>query len=761
MDDFTADLAYCFFANDDASHTTHMKTETRIITTLLVGAAVGTAMGALELTLTASQGWRVAAGFANSGLLSLFGLSASLLALPLLMAAFGGAPKRKLSALPWPYPDSEARAASVVTRFLVYPTALFLLLTFAYHTTLFAQRHFNHQGLIALFVSSLFVAAIITIIPVSMAASRLVESLVRRRLERHVLRRAAVVSPLFAPVLLGLVIAVSPADGSGVFGFPGLLKREELSLSFLLFGVVPVLSSAMYYLFAERSRVTVIACAALCAGIGMAGVYTGAFRYSSLLAEDIDAWTACPLGGRLLGLARMAFDQDRDRAATLFGGDDCDDRDPTRFPGAVDIPGNGVDEDCSGADAEKPKPPPEQSTASREKTASTPAAPPPGPAAPPAAAPFSFLLITVDALRWDIGLMGYERPITPHIDKAGARGIVFEKAYALSSFTGRALAPMFIGRYPSECFCNFAHFTRYFDKNEMLAETLRANGFATAGIGSHFYFERESGLKQGFDSFFVEIPPGPAHIDQKTTSDRVADRAISLLEDKTFTEKRFFLWAHFMDPHRDYLFHQGFSAFGEKPRALYDGEVAFTDYHLGRVLETLTSAGLDQRTVVMITADHGEAFGEHEFRYHGKRLFEEIVRVPWIIVVPGMAHRRISSRVSQHDLVATVTDLLGIEPSAQNRGRSLLPVIKKKETGDRQIFLDQPLGEFMEEMYAFIDGGYKLIHTVPGNRFQLFNLESDPGETRNLVKREPEKLRALKQTYEQFRQGLELNVPRR
>ena len=149
---------------------------------------------------------------------------------------------------------------------------------------------------------------------------------------------------------------------------------------------------------------------------------------------------------------------------------------------------------------------------------------------------------------------------------------------------------------------------------------------------------------------------------------------------------------------------------------------------------------------------------EHDILFHGRRLWEEVVRVPWVWVVPGVESRRVKGRVSQVDLAATVYDLLGVKPPAHSRGKSLVPMMIGKEEGDRRIFLEQPLGEYMPAMYAIIDGGYKLIHTVVGNRYRLFNLETDPGEKTDLSRSHPDKLAAMKEIYQQTRGALEMNA---
>jgi len=186
--------------------------------------------------------------------------------------------------------------------------------------------------------------------------------------------------------------------------------------------------------------------------------------------------------------------------------------------------------------------------------------------------------------------------------------------------------------------------------------------------------------------------------------------------------------------------------------------VAFADHHLGRVMAALEEHGLSERTIVVITADHGEAFREHGYIYHGRYLWEEIVRVPWVWQVPGLEPRRVKARVSQVDLAATAYELLDVKPPAQAGGRSLVPLLTGVEATDRTVFLDQPLGEFIPAMYSVIHDGYKLIHTPGVDRYQLFHLDEDPGEKHDLARKQPDRLERTKQVYQQVRASLEINA---
>ena len=595
---------------------------------------------------------------------------------------------------------------------------------------------------------ALFLAAILTALGAWLGAIawRFAGALGGRfaRMRRSALLRLACAALLSVPIGCAVAIALAPVSGSGWFGFPGLLKREELELSYLGWTLLPALSAIGLFSFKTGRGVARIvgACAAVSLGLFLFAAF-GVDGYPEAIAA---VQKQGGMGGRLLTMARRLTDRDQDGASALFGGGDCDDRDPGRNPAAIDIPGNGVDEDCSGADAM-----PVGASPGRNPGAATDWKAP---------APLSLLIITIDSLRHDVvGYMGYPRPITPNLDALAAKAVVFERAYALSSFTGRSLAPIFIGKYPSETYCNNDHFTTYFPKNEMLAEILKKAGFKTAAVGSHFYFNGH-GLDQGFDRYAVEVPPGIDEPDQQITSDRVADRAITILRDPSFSSDRFFLWLHFMDPHRDYLPHEGFPGFGTKPRDLYDGEVAFADFHVGRVLHELEARGLSGKTAILVTGDHGEAFGEHGIRFHGAKLWEEVVRVPLVVAVPGIAPARIGARVSHIDLLPTVCDILGVRPEAPLRGDSLVRLMRGQESGDRAVFIELPPGEYFEEMYAYLDEGYKLIHEIVGNRFMLFDLQRDPDELNDLSRTDTAKREEMKARYRALRAGLEQNALR-
>lgn len=719
----------------------------RVAVGALAGCAMAAASAGVEAALGAPAGARLGALALGAGLAAPTGLAVGLASIAGLALLLGADPLRAWEARRREWRGSKDAAALFACRAVALGLAAIAWAAAAAHAVRIGRQAFHHMGLAALLAVAGLIAAGAALGLIAAAAARFAAPRLARRLPARALAAAAPLSLLSLPACAALLLAAAPPGGAGAFGHLGLLKRDEVELAFLWpLAVAGCAAAAAFALPGRRAAPALAVAVFLAGGASLACASAAASPRPAELAAlaALDAEGGLPSAS--LGLFRRAADRDRDGASSLFGGGDCDDRDPAISPSAIDVPGNGVDEDCSGTDATRAVAAAPPADAPREAAASGQVAP-----------GLSLLLLTVDALRADACAAGRAPPVCPGIDALAARGVVFERAYALSSFTGRAIGPMLAGRHPSETYCDTGHFTRYGPGNGMLAEALKAAGFATAGVHGHFYFGK-GGLDQGFDRWVVVDPPGAANADQKTTGREIADAAIAILRDRAFTEGRFFLWAHFMDPHKEYLEHDGFSVYGTRARERYDGEVAFSDFQLGRVVAALGEGGLAGRTAIVVTGDHGEAFKEHDILFHGRRLWEEVVRVPWIWVVPGLAPRRIAARVSHVDLAPTVVDLLGAGRLAGATGRSLVPHMTGAASEDRRVYLDQPLGPYMPEAHAVIDGGKKLVHTAIGNRYELYDLDADPGETTDLAATDPAELARMKAVYQETRAALDLRA---
>jgi choline-sulfatase len=343
----------------------------------------------------------------------------------------------------------------------------------------------------------------------------------------------------------------------------------------------------------------------------------------------------------------------------------------------------------------------------------------------------------------------------------------------MASYTGKALAPMLIGKYPSETLRDGGHFNVYAPGNDFLAERLHGAGFATMGAASHWYFRERFGVTQGFDVFDRSAIPGEGQgdTDSTTTGKPLTDAAIKLLDGRD-ASKRFFLWVHYFDPHLQYVAHEGAPDFtdpakpaGYKLHAAYDGEVWFTDEQIGRLLEHSRSQSWWKDTVVVVTSDHGEALGDHGINFqHGWEIYESLMRIPLVFRVPGMPPHHVPVKRSVVDLVPTVLDLMRVpQPeSGALSGRSLMADLAAKDGPfeERDVYLDMPDGPYTHLRRGILHGptpGMKLIH-LGGKQYQLYDLSSDPGEREDLSS-DPAKLAPMVDALQAKRATLkEINV---
>jgi arylsulfatase A-like enzyme len=301
---------------------------------------------------------------------------------------------------------------------------------------------------------------------------------------------------------------------------------------------------------------------------------------------------------------------------------------------------------------------------------------------------------------------------------------------------------MLIGKYPSETHRGWRHFNKFTEEDTFVQERLQKQGIHTVSVQAHWYFQGDTGLGRGFDVLDMSAKPEeqPVEGDKTVTSDKISDAAIAQLERLSGEKRQFFMWVHYLDPHADYVKHEEFH-FGRWQRDLYEGEIAYTDHHVGRVLEKLGELPLAKNTIVILTSDHGEAFGEHGLIRHGFELWEELVRVPFIVHVPGVEPRRHQVRRSAIDIVPTLLDIYGTpSPSGQGddfiSGRSLLKDVLMPaghEPKPRVIFMDMSAGPYNDERQAFIENDVKLI-AAWGRPIGIYDLEKDPGETKDLKK---------------------------
>jgi len=368
----------------------------------------------------------------------------------------------------------------------------------------------------------------------------------------------------------------------------------------------------------------------------------------------------------------------------------------------------------------------------------------------------NLLFLSVDTLRADhLGTYGHERPTSPALDALCAEAVVFESAHSSSSWTLPSFASAMTGLPTSSHGCwNFK--SRLAPSFTTLAETLQHAGYHTAAVVSHTFLGSRYGLHQGFADYDESLVAATRPISHEAiTAPNISDRALALLDAQAASDQPWFIWLHYFDPHRSYRFHDGVSEQFDGPteeleyedprqQALYEGEIAFTDKHIGRVLDRLEALGLADDTVVVLFADHGEEFQEHQRLGHGKTLYREVERIPLAVRAPGIAPMRVDTPVSVIDVMPTVLELLGV-PSAPSGGaaRSLAPLMLGRSLPPRGCLLELRLRQRKVDAEAFVFGRWKLIEerpldpSVPPSTL-LFDILADPDEQHDVATEKPD-----------------------
>jgi choline-sulfatase len=343
------------------------------------------------------------------------------------------------------------------------------------------------------------------------------------------------------------------------------------------------------------------------------------------------------------------------------------------------------------------------------------------------------LLVTIDTLRADhVGAYGAEGVATPTLDALAARGVLFEQAMAAVPLTLPSHASILTGQYPA------THGVRHnavfvLGKDaETLAERFSEAGYATGAVVGAAVLDAEFGLNQGFDAYDSDMPEEratAAGFFERPAKD-VTDRALAWLGRE---RGPFFLWVHYYDAHAKYNPPEPFaSRFHSHP---YDGEVAYVDEQLGRLL-----AGLDAKrvanTIVAVTADHGEGLGEHGEASHTYLIYDSVLHVPMILAGPGLpAGRRVAPVAPNTGLAATLLALVGAEP------------LPKPDVGDlaalwRPGAAPQVGGwAYAESLAGELDHGWAPLYAIRSDHFhyirapraELFDVAADPHQLHNLL----------------------------
>jgi arylsulfatase A-like enzyme len=342
---------------------------------------------------------------------------------------------------------------------------------------------------------------------------------------------------------------------------------------------------------------------------------------------------------------------------------------------------------------------------------------------------------------------GYARPIAPVLTAFAETAVVYDRFYSISSYTAMSIGGLLAGRYPSEL-DRSGHYFAHWGDVLFFPEMLRRAGVRTASAQSHFYFDQRSGFRPAFDVY--EVVPGIEEDHQTVhgiTSPAQLELGLKMLSDPATVKGRFFAWLHFLDPHDKYEAHAGIGPYGHTTRDLYDGEVTFTDQHVGKLLDFVAAQPWGARTVVIVSADHGEAFGEHQCFRHGFELWDVLTHVPFMIRAPGLAPRRIDTPRSAVDMAPTILDLFGLPKDPAMEGESLVPEMRGAAAPARDVVLDLPRTTNSDRRRALIRGDFKLVAIGDDDAFQLYDLRNDPGEEHDVQWTARAKLDEMKAAY--------------
>ena len=355
------------------------------------------------------------------------------------------------------------------------------------------------------------------------------------------------------------------------------------------------------------------------------------------------------------------------------------------------------------------------------------------------------LLVTIDTLRADrVGSYGYQAAATPAIDALAARGVRFETSVVHTPLTGPSHASILTGHTPlGHGFRNNSGYVLT-PQVKMAAEDFRQAGYRTAAFVSGFPLDRRFGFDRGFEMYDDRLPKGN---DRRRTpyverfADATTDAALRWLPSQrpatgpSPSLAPWFLWVHYYDPHAPY---EPPADLAERFRASpYDGEVAFVDRQLARLLQAIDAGGERSRTIVLVTADHGESLGEHGEGTHGIFIYDATLRVPWVMAGPRVPEGRVSRTVARSiDVLPTLADYAGLPARSDIEGRSLRPAAEGQEMRDEPTYA--------ESLYPELELGWAPLHAWRTNALkyikaphaELYDLEKDPLETTNRIAEE-------------------------
>ena len=427
-----------------------------------------------------------------------------------------------------------------------------------------------------------------------------------------------------------------------------------------------------------------------------------------------------------------ASDIDGDGSPSFPIAVDCSPFDPTVHPIALELPGNGVDENCDGKDTlvalgARARPSFKRS---------------PGPRP-------NLILVTFDAPRAaHLGYMGYKRNTSPALDALAAESVVFERGFSQDSGTGPSLWALMSGKTPFQVKLQNAHrFPPKIHKSERtLAEVLRKRGYSTVAVLCGDMFDSKHwNLRRGFQRY-----KNVCGRKSNMVAPKVTQHALAALKKLRKNKKPFFLWVHYLDAHKPYKSHPKYD-FGKTAIDNYDEEIRYSDHYFGKFLRVAKTHKKKRPTYIAVGADHGENFNEHGSAPHARNLYREVTNVPMMIWGRDLKPRRITAQVALGDYYPTFIELARLKIPKSSTMVSQVPVLfGGTEDPGRIVFQENSYARPRRDTKGALRARYHYIMDVTTQADELYDYVSNPEEDKNLLGTGlPEEI-ALRQALVQF-----------
>lgn len=441
-------------------------------------------------------------------------------------------------------------------------------------------------------------------------------------------------------------------------------------------------------------------------------------------------------------LGRTLTDYDGDGFSHFLAGRDCEPFDGTIFPGALDVPGNGVDENCTGSDY-------------KGEPFSEPNALFVDPSSICQSGDCNIVLITIDSFRADaLTRNGAKNVYMPNLESIEKNSVSFLNAYTPGPGTMTTLPCMLAGKFDSTLKMDPQIPSRHpvHSDVKLISETLTEAGIEAHAILEHGMLEP---LNQGWTTFYNPWRPDYA---STTTAALQFERIFNVINQ---SRKPFFIFSHILETHHEHYLHREYAKWGTDKIGRYRSELAFVDSLLGRLIDLINTRLNDRPTILIVSGDHGEGFGEHGILHHNEGLYRAITHVPLIIwhSRSGFPAKVFKQPVSLFDIAPTILNVFNLKENEDHVGVSLMGSLLRGNEPSPKTVYHQAIYDDKGVFYNLVGitrGHFRLLHDMRKQTFELFNVETDPREIHNLVDDDNRKFEEMKAVLDTWLEQIEL-----